>query len=132
MDLQTQLTFSGSKASSIWSGPLFSLRPERGSREAALARGLFSSTFPFTSNNGDLCWEERGPSDHTPRPNVPEFPFMAPEPDCQHHLQHALSQYPWGHTLGLSDEVPAKNHGGRWDMTQSLRDRTDRHMLDFS
>ena len=78
MDLQTQLTFSGSKASSIWPGPLFSLRPERGSREAALARGLFSSMFPFTSNNGDLCWEERGPSDHTLRPNVPGVPLYGP------------------------------------------------------
>lgn len=47
--------FSGFKASSIWSGLLFSLPPKRDSREGALARGLFSSTLPFTSTNGDLC-----------------------------------------------------------------------------
>lgn len=47
--------FAGSKASSIWSGPLLSLLPGRGSREEALTRVVFSSKFLFTSNKGGLC-----------------------------------------------------------------------------
>ena len=132
MDLQTQLTFSGSKASSIWSGPLFSLRPERGSREAALARGLFRSMLPFTSNNGDLCWKERGLLEHTLRPKCPRSSPLWPPSLILNTISNKHQLSTPGATPWSSHEVPAKNHGGRWDMTQSLRDRTERHMLDFS
>ena len=46
--------------------------------EGAVTLEDISSMFPFTSNNGDLCWEERGPSDHTLRPNVPGVPLYGP------------------------------------------------------
>lgn len=41
--------FAGSKASSIWSGPLLRLLADRGSREEDLTRAAFSSTFLFPS-----------------------------------------------------------------------------------
>ena len=73
------LTFSGSKASSICSGPLLSLLPDKGSREGGLGRGLFTSMFPFTSNKGDLCWEERPLRQYTGAQMSQESPLQHPQ-----------------------------------------------------
>ena len=89
--LHAQLTFSGSRPSSIWSGLLLSLLPERGSWEGALIRGLFSSMFPFTSNRGDLCWEKRPLRQYPGAQMSQELPILAPSLNCQHHHHQALS-----------------------------------------
>lgn len=89
--LHAQLTFSGSRPSSIWSGLLLSLLPERGSREGALIRGLFSSMFPFTSNRGDLCWEKRPLRQYPGAQMSQELPVLAPQPQLSTSPHQALS-----------------------------------------